>query len=177
LDQIIEMEAIPARFQVKRLDKGQLLCPNHTRRLDTLRGVVGEQSRIYRSMINGKISTTEGMRLIFCLREVRCSLEAALAAEAAEAAQAAATAAANATPSTVNINITTIPEGHSVLPDGSVVVPQDASRQIEHTPLPEPEPEKPQLDEPEPAPEPAPVKKLELVPKYVPLPPRIRSVY
>jgi hypothetical protein len=122
LSQIAEMDPISARFQAKRLDKAGLLCPNHTRRLDTLKGVVGEMARIYRSIINGKISSAEGLRLIFALREIRCGLEAVNAAEvAADEAEAAAAAAAAAqtAPSPATIVIKTIPEGHYWQSDGS----------------------------------------------------------
>jgi hypothetical protein len=44
--------------------------------LDTAGGVAMEQARIYRLAINQKIKTSEAARLVYILREVRCSLEA-----------------------------------------------------------------------------------------------------
>ena len=48
----------------------------HTAALNSLRGVRREQSRVYRLVVNGKMSSDEGARRIYMLREVRASLEA-----------------------------------------------------------------------------------------------------
>ena len=60
---------------------------------------------MYRATINGIISTTDGARLMFMLRERRCTQEAI------DAQVAAAAAAAPAAPSTVHISIGTVPSG------------------------------------------------------------------
>jgi hypothetical protein len=64
-----------------------------------------EQSRVYRATINGIISTTDGARLMFMLRERRCTQEAI------DAQVAAAAAALPPPPSTVRISIGTVPSG------------------------------------------------------------------
>jgi hypothetical protein len=160
LSEIVEIDE-PSRFQTKkRLDKpAGLLSWHHTRPLRTLKDILSEQSRVYRAMINGVISTAEGTRLVFVLKEIRCTREAIDAAEAAAAAVAAAAEAAaastaqaqakaNAAP--MAINIVAIPEGFYQQVDGSFAPMSPSMPQLEHTP----EPEKLQLDEQEPEPEP-----------------------
>jgi hypothetical protein len=81
------------------------LCPNHTRRLDSLMAIASEQSRVYRATINGMISTSDGARLTYQLKELRCTREA-IALEAA-----AATRNAPAQPGNVSISIVSVPAG------------------------------------------------------------------
>jgi hypothetical protein len=52
------------------------LHPRHQMKLDTIRGVVMEQGRLYRLWVNGKIKSNEMTKGMFGLREIRCSLEA-----------------------------------------------------------------------------------------------------
>ena len=47
------------------------------------RSVLGEQLRVYRSVVNGKLDPVEGTRLVFMLKEIRCTLEAVATAAAA----------------------------------------------------------------------------------------------
>ena len=63
-----------------------------------------EQGRVYRATINGLISTSDGVRLMVQLREIRCSLEAV-------AAEAAAIAAAVPPNYSMTVAITTVPSG------------------------------------------------------------------
>jgi hypothetical protein len=98
-------EVLPPRYVANRVDRGGLLCPNHTRRLDTLGAIASEQSRVYRATINGMISTADGARLTYQLKELRCTREA-MALEAENA-----TRKAPAVPSKVNISIVSIPAG------------------------------------------------------------------
>jgi hypothetical protein len=140
LSQIAETGPISARFQTKRLDKAGLLCPNHTRRLDNLKGVVGEMARIYRSIINAKISSAEGLRLICCLREIRAGLESVNAAEiAASEAEAAAAAKAEAQVEAppLAINVIGIPLGHYLAADGSFQPMTEEMLKIEPPPQPQ----------------------------------------
>jgi hypothetical protein len=51
------------------------LHPKHKMKLDTVRGVVAEQGRLYRLWTNGKIKANEMTKGMFGLREIRCSLE------------------------------------------------------------------------------------------------------
>ena len=92
----------------------------------------------------------EGARLMYMLREIRCTQEVIASVDAAAAVAAAATAQANAEPHTMSVNVVTIPEGHYWQADGSFQPLSPDMLQLEHTPsAPPPEP-KPQLDEPEP---------------------------
>jgi hypothetical protein len=85
--------------------------------LRTLKDILAEQSRVYRAMINGVISTSEGTRLVFVLKEIRCTRVAVDAADAA--AKAATEAAAIAESAPMTVTVVTIPEGHYLQPDGS----------------------------------------------------------
>ena len=101
-----EENGLPVRYQAKRLDKGGLLSHHHTRRLDSLQAIGSEMGRVYRATINGLISTADGARLTFMLRERRCTQEA-INAEAA-------LAIANAPPpppAKINVSIVTVPHG------------------------------------------------------------------
>ena len=51
------------------------LHPRHQMKLDTIRGVVSEQARLYRLWTNNKIRSSELTRGVFALREIRISLE------------------------------------------------------------------------------------------------------
>ena len=53
-----------------------ILEPKHTRPLNSHRAIRQEMARVYRSCINGHISTGEGSRLIFMLREINAALAA-----------------------------------------------------------------------------------------------------
>ena len=78
-----------------------------------------------------RVSSAEGMRLIFCLREIRCSQEAVVAEARFEAAQAAATQAEQ---SPLVVNVVTVPSGYYQQLDGSFQ-PSPEALQIEHQPL------------------------------------------
>jgi hypothetical protein len=83
--------------------------PNHTRPLNSLMAIASEMARVYRSTINGMISTSDGARLIYQLKEIRAAREA-INAEAI-------LAIANRPPpppGDVTINIMTIPANHFV---------------------------------------------------------------
>ena len=101
------------------------------------RSVLGEQSRVYRSVINGKLDPVEGTRLVFMLKEIRCTLEAV------------ATAAAAAPPppkGDVNIIIRPIERGSMFNANGQLVTSEEAAAERALPPLlelaaqPEPEP-------------------------------------
>jgi hypothetical protein len=53
-------------------------------KLDSIRGIAMEQSRLYRAWTNNKLTASELTRGVFALREIRCSLEAVPPAAAAE---------------------------------------------------------------------------------------------
>jgi hypothetical protein len=106
LSEITELEETPGRFKAKRIDRGGLLCANHTRPLNSLKAVVSEQARVYRAMVNSVITLNEGVKLVFVLREIRSSLEALNAETAAAIAYAPKPA-----PPAVKINILTVPSG------------------------------------------------------------------
>jgi hypothetical protein len=99
--------------------------------LDSLKGVRAEAARVYRSVINGKLPSCEGTRLVFILREIRCAIEA-------EIAQAAIIAAAiPPQPTQVTISIVSVPTNHFVtaemaqqLSRGEPLLPK-----IEHNPV------------------------------------------
>ena len=97
-----EVEVISTRYRTKRRDKGGVWTSHHARPLDTLRNVPIEVARVYRAMANGKLSSSEGARFTFVLRELRCCLES----EALEAENAARKAPA--VPSEVNVSIITV---------------------------------------------------------------------
>jgi hypothetical protein len=107
LSEIMELEETPGRFKAKRIDKGGLLCANHTRPLNSIKAVVSEQARVYRAMVNSVITLNEGIKLVYVLREIRSSLEA-LNVETA----AAVTNAPVQPPAPLQINIVTVPSGH-----------------------------------------------------------------
>jgi hypothetical protein len=52
---------------------------NHTQRLDTLRSIRIEQSRLYRAAIRGRLPSDELGRLVYALKEIRSTLEAEIA--------------------------------------------------------------------------------------------------
>jgi hypothetical protein len=112
------------------------LNPHHTQRLDSLRAIRIEQSRMYRAMIRGRLSPDDATKIFFCLREIRSTVEMEITAAAAAAvaeAEAAATRAATAPRSPPQINFVVIPTGHSVI--GDHVVPNkgtDALRLVHH---------------------------------------------
>ena len=82
-------------------------------------------------MINGAISTSEGTRLVFVLKEIRCTREALAAADAVALAEAkAAAATAQAAPTTLAINITSVPSGHYLQADGSFAPMPDNMLQL-----------------------------------------------
>jgi hypothetical protein len=69
--------------------------------------IASEQGRIYRATINGMISTADGARLTYQLREMRCTRESINA----EAIQAAVNAPKPPPPPPTTVNILTIPSG------------------------------------------------------------------
>ena len=103
-------------------------------------------------MINGKIKTADGMRLVFVLREVRCGLEAVNAAEIAQAEAQAVQIAARTDPTPVNIVVTEVPTGHFLQSDGSFAPLTPEMLRIEAQAPSEPPIEKLQLDDPAPDP-------------------------
>jgi hypothetical protein len=121
LSETIEVEGAfrevrrPVRYKTRsRIDRKAILSHHHTRPLNSLRNVLGELSRVYRSVINGSISTIEGVRLSFILREVRGALEAVTAEEARIEATEAARAAAAVTieqHKPITYNIIGVPRG------------------------------------------------------------------
>lgn len=120
-------EVLPPRFQ---------LNPHHTQRLDSLRAIRLEQGRVYRAMVRGRLCPEDATRVFYCIREIRSTVELEMA-EAARLEALAAAAAANAPAphSPLQVNILSIPSGHSVV--GDHVVPNEeieALRQIEHQP-------------------------------------------
>ena len=128
----------PSRYRTRRrIDKKGILCTHHTRPLNSLKNVLSECARVYRATINGDITAIEGVRLSFILREVRSALEAVNAEEVRIAdAEAARVVAQEAAKPYVppQLNIISVPSGHSILGDGSHVVPNNEARvpQLEH---------------------------------------------
>ena len=68
----------PARdIPLSQHQKIEVLLPRqHTASLNTLRGVRREMCRVYRGVANGRITSDEGTRRIFMLKEIRACLEA-----------------------------------------------------------------------------------------------------
>jgi hypothetical protein len=93
--------------------------------------IASEMGRVYRSTINGLISTSDGARLIYQLKEIRGVREAVNAEAALAAAKEAAKAATEPAPFTVNI--VSVPEGFYKQPDGTFS-PDAPGRLIEHIP-------------------------------------------
>jgi hypothetical protein len=58
--------------------KSRGATPRNAMALDTLAGVRGEISRLYRLGLNGKIRSDELTRFVYVLREIRACLEAEL---------------------------------------------------------------------------------------------------
>jgi hypothetical protein len=129
---ILENNPQVGRYRTrKRIDRSaELLSSHHTRPLRSLRDILSEQGRIYRSVVNGVISSAEGARLVYMLREIRGTQESIVSAEIA----AAEVAQANTEATPVRIDIVTVPEGHFLQPDGSFRPMPEEMRQIEHTP-------------------------------------------
>jgi hypothetical protein len=127
-----EEDGLPARYQAKRLDKGGLLSHHHTRRLDSLIAIASEMGRVYRSTINGMISTSDGARLIYQLKEIRAAREAVNAE--------AALAIANVPPpppAKIDVSIITVPAGHFISPEQSQQIANgEFLKQVEHTSIP-----------------------------------------
>jgi hypothetical protein len=128
------------------------------RRGGSLKNVLSERARVYRSVINGALTAIEGVRLSFILRKVRCTLKA-VAAEAARAAEAAAQAAAAAQveKSPLVVNVMGIPEGYYHQPDGGFRPSPPDTLQLEYA---TPEPAIVSASEPELEPAPAPEPEL-----------------
>ena len=138
----------PPRFKTgKRLDKpAGLMNWHHCRPLNSLKNILHEQSRVYRAMINGVLPTSEGTRLVFVLKEIRCTWESLDAANAAALAEAKAAAAVQAASAPLNISITSIPSGFYQQPDGSFAPLTPEMLQIEHAPAPAPEKPAPEAE-------------------------------
>jgi hypothetical protein len=67
---------LAAKRKVEVLPPGKpLMNSHHVSRLDTVGAIRREQAKIYRMAAKGQISSAEAARLIFCLREVRSSVE------------------------------------------------------------------------------------------------------
>jgi hypothetical protein len=58
--------------------KAEVLSPRNAIALDTLSGVRGEMSRLYRLALNGRIRSDEMTRFIYALKEIRACVEAEL---------------------------------------------------------------------------------------------------
>ena len=58
--------------------KTEVLSPHNAVALDTLAGVRGEISRLYRLGLNGRIRSDELTRFVYVLKEIRACLEAEL---------------------------------------------------------------------------------------------------
>ena len=58
--------------------KVEVLSPRNAMALDTLAGVRGEISRLYRLGLNGRIRSDELTRFVYVLKEIRSCLEAEL---------------------------------------------------------------------------------------------------
>ena len=58
--------------------KAEVLSPRNAMALDTLAGVRGEISRLYRLGLNGRIRSDELTRFVYVLKEIRACLEAEL---------------------------------------------------------------------------------------------------
>ena len=121
-------EVLPPKYTANRVDRGGLLCANHTRRLDSLIAIASEMGRVYRSTINGLISTSDGARLIYQLKEIRGVREAVNAEAALNAAKEAAT------PVPFTVNVISVPSGHFEQQDGSFAPDIPGHLQIEHAP-------------------------------------------
>ena len=120
----------------RRIDKKGILCTHHTRPLNSLRNILSEHARVYRSVVNGALSTIEGVRLSFILREVRAAMEAVNAETARiEAAEQARAAAEQVEKPPLVVNILPIPSEYQYNPgDGSFGPPPPDAPQLEHAP-------------------------------------------
>ena len=56
--------------------KAEVLSPRNAMALNTLAGVPGEMSRLYRLGLNGRIRSDEMTRFIYARKEIRACLEA-----------------------------------------------------------------------------------------------------
>jgi hypothetical protein len=110
---------------------GYSLNPHHTQRLDSLRAIRIEQSRLYRATIRGRLPSEELTKLFFCLREIRATLEAEIAAAPLAAA------------SIKEIHIQSIPANSFVINNDRLADEHESRRagghsfMIEHQPAPD----------------------------------------
>jgi hypothetical protein len=150
----------------------------HRIKLDCPRAIAMEQGRVYRLGLNGKIAMDEMSKLIYGLKEVRCSLESVIDREMPP--QPAPEA-----PSTSVVNVCTVPEGCFVRDVGAnYTIEHEAPAQLSFTPS-DPEAERDVIQD-ELAPvaesvaapivqaaiEPDPIMARALALGYTPLPPR-----
>ena len=98
-----------------------------------MRAVLSEQARVYRATINGLLSTADGTRLSYQLKEIRATQESIANVEAAEAEVQAASIAATP-PAPLVVNVVSIPSGHFEQQDGSFAPNIPEHLQIEHAP-------------------------------------------
>jgi hypothetical protein len=93
--------------------------------------IASEQGRVYRACINGQISTSDGARLTYQLKELRCTREAINAEIAAAAAKAPAI------PAKIDVSIISIPTNHFLSAEQSAQISNgEFLKQIEHERIP-----------------------------------------
>ena len=93
--------------------------------------IASEQGRVYRATINGLISTADGARLTYQLKELRCTREA-LALEAENAAKKLP-----AIPAKIEVSIIAVPSGCFVSPERAEQIANgEFLKQIEHERVP-----------------------------------------
>jgi hypothetical protein len=110
------------KAKVEVLYPGYSLNPHHTQRLDSLRAIRIEQSRLYRATIRGRLPSEELTKLFFCLREIRSTLELELVA------------APTQPPKPTTINIMSVPCG-TIVRETEGLSPTDPKQLvIEHQP-------------------------------------------
>src|SRR3954464_2599140 len=88
---------------------------NHTQRLDTLRSIRIEQSRLYRAAIRGRLPSDELGRLVYALKEIRSTLEAEIASMPDKPLQVG------------NVNL-------RIVPAGAFATPEEAGTLLEYQP-------------------------------------------
>jgi hypothetical protein len=107
---------LAAKRKVEVLPPGKpLMNSHHVSRLDTVGAIRREQAKIYRMAAKGQISSAEAARLIFCLREVRSSVESEPPIQSLRVGSV--------------INVSSIAEGQQYAPGGKVLLPlQEADK-------------------------------------------------
>jgi len=136
-----------------------LLHSRHKIKLDSVRGVLSEQCRIYRAWTNDKLSASGLTSAMSALKEVRATLEALAPVEA------------NASRPISSVTIVSVPANHffrhpradidgMALENGALMIEHDEKPSLALAPEPpQPEPEERYAEEPAPPPEPQPAPK------------------